>query len=150
MSNMNRSFRIHSGRRSLTRSGVTVTALLLLSGCASFSPDKGMSVVAGVTDAAIRKDVVAIRSDDDARFAEETVGKLKARMLTVDTAVQIALLNNRGLQAAYNELALAEADMVADSLPPNPSFSVSRSVSGGFALNRLITPRRTSAALLNL
>lgn len=131
MSNMNRSLRIHSGRRSLMRSSVTVTALLLLTGCASFSPDKGMSVVAGVTDAAIRKDVISIRSDDDARFAEETVGKLKARTLTVDTAVQISLLNNRGLQATYNELALAEADMVADSLPPNPSFSVSRSVSGG-------------------
>ena len=126
MSNMKTSPRIDRRYRSLLRSGSAVIALVLLAGCASFSPDKGMSVVAGVADAAIRKDVIAIRSEDDARFAEETVAKLKSRVLTVESSVQIALLNNRGLQAAYNELALAEADMVADSLPPNPSFSVSR------------------------
>ena len=40
--------------------------------------------------------------------------------------MQIALLNNRGLQAAYNELGIAEAAMVQASLPPNPSFSFSR------------------------
>ena len=48
------------------------------------------------------------------------------RPLTVDAAVQIALLNNRGLQAAYNALGIAEADMVAASLPPNPTLSVER------------------------
>jgi len=118
----------HRGRAS---TGALLVSALLLSGCASFSPDKGMGVVAAVTGEAIRKDVIAIRSADDVRIADETMRSLKARTLTVDSAVQFALLNNRGLQATYNELALAEADMVADSLPPNPSFSVSRSVSGG-------------------
>jgi len=107
-----------------------LAAALLLSGCATFSPDGGMTTVAGVAGTAIRKDVVAIRSADEAQRAEEAVRKLLSRTLTADTAVQIALLNNRGLQAAYNELALAEADMVQDSLPPNPSFSISR-ISGG-------------------
>lgn len=46
--------------------------------------------------------------------------------------MQIALLNNKGLQAAYNELALAETDLVEQSLPPNPVFSVSR-ISGNGA-----------------
>ena len=46
--------------------------------------------------------------------------------LTADAAVQIALLNNRGLQAAYNELGIAEAQRIQQSLPPNPSFSISR------------------------
>jgi outer membrane protein TolC len=48
------------------------------------------------------------------------------RTLNADAAVQIALLNNRGLQAAYDELALAEAQLVEQSLPPNPKFSLSR------------------------
>ena len=43
----------------------------------------------------------------------------------------MALLNNKGLQAAYNELALAEADAIQDSLPPNPAFSISRIAGGG-------------------
>jgi outer membrane protein TolC len=51
----------------------------------------------------------------------------------VDAAVQIALLNNRGLQASYNELALAEADLVQESLPPNPTFSI-YSITGNGAL----------------
>ncbi len=36
-------------------------------------------------------------------------------LTAAEAAVQIALLNNRNLQAAYNELALAEADMVGQS-----------------------------------
>ena len=39
--------------------------------------------------------------------------------------MQVALLNNRGLQAAYNELGIAEAVLVARSRPPAPSFSIS-------------------------
>ncbi len=40
--------------------------------------------------------------------------------------MQVALLSNAGLQAAYNELGIAEAAMVEASLPPNPGFSLSR------------------------
>src|SRR6266436_8461671 len=99
---------------------------LALSGCATFSPDGGMSVVASVAGETIKKDVVSIRTTEDAEWARSAVQRLLRPTLTVDTAVQIALLNNRGLQAAYNELALAEADLVRESLPPNPTFSISR------------------------
>jgi outer membrane protein TolC len=34
-------------------------------------------------------------------------------------------LNNKGLQAAYNDLGIAEAEKIAASLPPNPTFSLS-------------------------
>jgi hypothetical protein len=81
----------------------------------------------------IKKDVVFIRTADDAERAQNVVRGLRRRGLTADTAVQIALLNNRGLQASYNELALAEANLVQDSLPPNPTFSISR-ISGDGAL----------------
>jgi outer membrane protein TolC len=90
-----------------------------------------MNVVADLAGQAIRKDVVAIRSEDDAVQAKGIVQGLLRRGLTVDAAVQIALLNNRGLQAAYNELALAEANMVQESLPPNPTFSIFRIAGGG-------------------
>jgi outer membrane protein TolC len=106
---------------------------LLLSGCATFSPDGGMTVVADVASQTLKKDVVSIRTEDDAKRANASVQGLLRRGLTVDTAVQISLLNNRGLQASYNELALAEADFVGESLPPNPIFSISR-ISGNGAL----------------
>ena len=91
--------------------GVLLSTLLLF-GCATFSPDGGMTVVADVAGETIKKDVVSIRTEDDAQRANASVQGLLRRGLTVDTAVQIALLNNRGLQASYNELALAEADLV--------------------------------------
>ena len=110
-----------------------LTTVLLLSGCAAFTPDAGMTVVADIAGSTIKKDVVSIRSADDAVVADEAVKRILRRTLNVEDAVQVALLSNRGLQAAYNELALAEADMVQESLPPNPSFSISR-ISGDGAL----------------
>ncbi len=108
-----------------------LAAVLLLSGCASFSPDGGMALVADITGETIKKDVVVVRNAADAERISSDVHRLLRRPLTMDTTVQIALLNNKGLQAAYNELALAEADRVQDSLPPNPTFSVSRITGNG-------------------
>ena len=129
----------HIATHRLVRRGsrpVATAALLsslLLSGCATFSPDSGMGVVAGIAGETIKKDVVSIKTQDDALRADGAVKELLRRTLTVDSAVQVALLSNRGLQASYNELALAETDLVADSLPPNPTFSISR-ISGSGAL----------------
>lgn len=111
----------------------TLLSALVLSGCATFSQNGGMDVVANVAGETLKKDLVSIRTQDDAQRANDSVKGLLARPLTVDTAVQIALLNNRGLQASYNELGLAEADLVGDSLPPNPTFSISR-ISGNGAI----------------
>jgi outer membrane protein TolC len=118
-------------RRLRTPHVAVLLSALALSGCATFSPDNGMSDVAGVAGATLKKDVVAVRGDEQAGWAREATQPLLRRPLTVDTAVQVALLNNKGLQAAYNELALAEADMVEQSLPPNPTFSISRIAGGG-------------------
>lgn len=100
-----------------------------LTACQTFSPDAGMSVVTGIAKSTVDKDVAALRSPEDAVAARAKIGVLLRRPLTADAAVQIAFLNNRGLQAAYNALGLAEADMVRETLPPNPTFSLER-VSG--------------------
>ena len=98
----------------------------LLPACQTFSPDGGMSVVADVTSQTLKKDVALLRTPEDAALVTAKVKGLLKRRLTADAAVQVALLNNRGLQAAYNELGMAEAAMVQGSLPPNPTFSVER------------------------
>ncbi|UZE49971.1 TolC family protein [Rhodopseudomonas sp. P2A-2r] len=123
----------HRSARRGSRPAAVLLSALLLSGCASFSPDAGMGVVASIAGETIGKDVISIRTQDDALRADSAVKDLLRRTLTVDAAVQVALLSNRGLQAAYNELALAETDLVGESLPPNPTFSISR-ISGNGAL----------------
>ena len=94
-------------------------------GCKTFSPDGGMGPVAAIIGQGLNKDVIAVRTVEDDIWARETVDQLLKKPLTADAAVQVALLNNRGLQAAYNELGIAEAVMVASSRPPAPSFSIS-------------------------
>jgi outer membrane protein TolC len=90
-----------------------------------------MSAVEEFAGAPIGKDVLAMRSEDDAAAARAAIAKLLARRLSADDAVQIALLNNRELQAAYNELGISEAQMVQASLPPNPTFTIERIAGAG-------------------
>ena len=93
-----------------------LTAGVALAGCASFSPDAGMTVVSDIAGQTIGREVAFVRSADDAERAGSTVRRLLGRTLSVDAAVQVALLNNKGLQAAYNVLALAETELVEQSL----------------------------------
>jgi outer membrane protein TolC len=112
---------------------------VLLAGCAGFSPDGGMSGVQDIAGAELGKDVVALRTPDDAEAAHAAVRRLLKRPLTADAAVQIALLNNRDLQAAYSALGISEAALVKASLPPNPTFSVSDIAGGGaFEFERVV------------
>lgn len=104
--------------------GGALAALLLIatmgmSGCARISPDGGMLVVEATASNELGKDVVKIRDEADAAAVSARVKALLAKPLSVSNAVQIALINNRGLQAAFNELGISEAEMVEASLPPH-------------------------------
>ncbi len=103
----------------------------VLASCAGFSPDGGMSAVEDIAGAALDKPVTALRTQDDADAARAATQRLLRRPLTADSAVALALLNNRDLQASYNALGISEAVMVAASLPPDPTISVFRIAGGG-------------------
>lgn len=104
-----------------------IAALLLLGGCATFSEDGGTR---NVNDALAARGVTQqapwLKNDADAARAANQVRALLAQPLTADAAVQIALLNNRGLQASYAELGIAEADLVQAGRLRNPGFSFGR------------------------
>jgi outer membrane protein TolC len=97
----------------------------MLGGCASFSPDGGMSAVKSTVALDLRNDALKVSTDEGDTEARVRVLQLLRSTLSPDAAVRVALLNNKGLQAAYNELGIAEAVMVEASLPPNPTFSLS-------------------------
>jgi cobalt-zinc-cadmium efflux system outer membrane protein len=56
--------------------------------------------------------------------ALQEVRQLLRKPLTVDTAVQIALLNNRSLQATFEEIGLSTADLIEAATIPNPRFDL--------------------------
>ncbi len=97
-------------------------AVALLAGCASFSPDGGFGPVEQTAREKLGKDVRWARSDEDRKAVADRVAELLAQPLSADDAVQIALLNNRGLQAGFHELGIREAEVVrAGRLPIRPS-----------------------------
>jgi outer membrane protein TolC len=58
------------------------------------------------------------------------VKELLSLPLSADNAVQVALLNNPGLQATYAELGIAEADLVQAGRMTNPHFAYLRTRQG--------------------
>ncbi len=109
-----------------TRPLAVAVSMLFLGGCASFSADGGFASVQKITRERLGKDVMWVKSESDAVTVQKTIEPLLAKLLTVDDAVTIALLNNKGLQADYAELGIAEANLVQAGRISNPLFSFGR------------------------
>ncbi len=86
---------------------------------------------AGRCGAGLGKDVAAVRSPRRPSSSTKPRPHLLRRPLSAIRGVEIALLNNRELQAAYNELGISEAALVKATLPPSPTFSLSDIAGGG-------------------
>jgi len=102
----------------------------LLGGCASFSPDGGFAPVHQTAQERLGKELHWARSDADRDAIDQRVRELLAKPLSVDDAVQIALLNNRALQAVYQELGIGEAELVQAGRLPNPGVAFARKTQG--------------------
>jgi outer membrane protein, heavy metal efflux system len=69
----------------------------------------------------------ALRWEQDQAAHEQAmqdVHLLLRKPLTVDAAVQIALLNNRSLQATFEEIGLSAGDLLEAGTIPNPRFDL--------------------------
>jgi outer membrane protein TolC len=106
--------------------------LLTLTGCASLSADGGFGTVEKLTAERFGSParLAWARQPDDLDRIDQRVGELLARPLGMDDAVQVALLSNRGLQAAYAELGITEAEVVQAGRLPNPGIRFGRMTKG--------------------
>lgn len=114
----------------MTRLAASMLASLALSGCASFSTDGGFSEVERLTQDRVGHTPTYQRTGEQADSARAQVAELLKQPLTADSAVEIALLNNRDLQASYAQLGIAESDWVRAGRPANPSFRFGRLSNG--------------------
>jgi cobalt-zinc-cadmium efflux system outer membrane protein len=115
---------IERERAMRTRFATTLLAAIFAAcGCTSLKPGPGFE--------GVKKDVsersglkvhwdTGSGADED---AEAGVRLLLQDELTPEKAMQIAMLNNRELQAVYEELNIAQADLVQAGLLKNPVFS---------------------------
>ena len=72
---------------------------------------------------------------------------VQGKTIGPDTAVQIALMNNRTLQAAYADLGLSATDLWEVALGPIPSFGVTISALGDVGPSRTLEAAVTGAIL---
>src|SRR4030066_1484569 len=106
-------------------------SVMVLGGCAAFSKDGGFGAVEQTARERLHKEVMWQRDDRQRESVQATVKKLLASPLSVDDAVQVALLGNPGLPATYAELGIAEADLVQAGRMANPHFAYLRTRQGG-------------------
>jgi len=107
---------------------------LLLSACASLSGDGGFSAAAKVSEQRTGMPASVAgrlpRNADDEKALGAVINKKLEQPLSADDAVQIALLSNRGLQASYWSVGIAEADLVQAGRLQNPVLDFKRSHGG--------------------
>lgn len=113
----------------------TMTAIVLpvfLGGCAATAKEAfysesfaGFSSVQSTTQAATGKQSVWVQNRQTAEAVAKQVHDLvHERTIDADTAVQVALLNNKGLQAAYADLGLSAAEVWQETKFENPAASI--------------------------
>jgi len=107
--------------------------LLFFSGCTSMRLDAGFDDIKATVEQRSALQISWNSGTELDKEASEKLHSLLKRKLTADDAVQIALLNNRDLQALYSDLGVAQADLVQAGLLSNPIFdgSVLFPLSGG-------------------
>jgi cobalt-zinc-cadmium efflux system outer membrane protein len=105
---------------------LVLIAAIGVGGCASTSPKPAFNEVAGTVKSRTGHSVRWDRNtaeDDDARKA---VDSLLEKDLTVDAAVQVALLASPSLRSQFEELSISQADLVQAGLLKNPVFGFGR------------------------
>ena len=96
--------------------------LAILASCASVPRDAGFSDVNALARERLGHELRWDRGGEDDAKVHERLRALLSQPLTADSAVEVALLNNRGIQAVYEQLGVAQADLVQAGLLRNPTL----------------------------
>src|SRR6266480_6782373 len=107
-----------------------LSGTVALVGCAHVDPNPAFRELANTVHLRTGKRVQWNRGSAEDAQAQAAVASLLKRPLTADSAVQVALLNNHNLQATYEELGIAQADLVEAGLLKNPVFYFERRLPG--------------------
>lgn len=104
---------------------------LVLGACATATPGAytepkaGFFNISNQTSAAIGKRTAFAQTQaENVALKKQVHGMVHRKTISADTAVQIALLNNKGLQASYANVGLSAAEAWQQATPENPVVSI--------------------------
>ena len=125
---------------------IAAAALLLLTGCAAFSPDGGLVAVNDITRRRLPQDAVALRTPEDARSRARAASRRCCAGRSPPTAPCRSRCSTIAIcRPPTTRSGLSEAAMVQASLPPNPTFSLERIAGARRARDREPHRRATSS-----
>src|SRR5580704_4174503 len=101
-----------------------IFAAMLLGGCQSAPKDAGFNDVQRVVSDRTGMVVHWDRQSPDDRSVSAAVAGMLSLKLNSAQAVQIALLQNHQIQATFEDLGIAQADLVQAGLLKNPVFDL--------------------------
>jgi cobalt-zinc-cadmium efflux system outer membrane protein len=96
--------------------------VLLSNGCASTSTDEELRDMSKLVQDRTGQRIHWDNGDASDERVDRALHRILARELDVDDAVRVALLDNATLQATYEDLTIAKADLVQAGLLKNPSI----------------------------
>jgi len=94
----------------------------LLSGCASVNPRPAFTEVDKSVSERTGEPLAWARTPNEGQQAEQSLGEWLQNDLTIASATRIALVNNRSLQATFEEIGVSQADLAQAGLVRNPQF----------------------------
>ncbi|MET0152807.1 MAG: TolC family protein [Candidatus Binatia bacterium] len=102
---------------------IAMASSSIVLGCTTVEPKRGFADVQNAVAGRIDHEVEWDQGTQQDAHVRESVERLLTDELGLEAALQIALLNNPTLQATYEELGVAQADLVQAGLLRNPVFS---------------------------
>ncbi len=117
----------HPLQRGAAMRGFYALAIALMAvvatGCASMPEETGFNDVQQAVADRTGQSVAWVQSGPVDEAVQERIQEMLSQTLNAEEAAQIALLNNRGLRATYEELGMSQANLVQAGLLTNPIFS---------------------------
>lgn len=106
----------------------SLAALFILSGCSTISQKEAFESVNQLTLEQGGKNLQWIKTPQEAASVNESVKALLAKPLTQENALRIMLINNRALQQTYENVGIAQSELVEAGLMRNPllGYSIGR------------------------
>ena len=123
--------------RGLVRVPAAVCGITLIVGCATVPVKGGLGGVQDVTRQRLGLRVDWMQGLPEDSVAQAYAARVLNGELPVDSAIQIGLLRNRRLQASFEDLGIAQADLVQAGLFGNPVVSAGKGFARGGGLSML-------------
>ena len=117
-------------RNHLSLYGLSLSVLLMFTGCTTVSRQESFLGIKGLVRDRTGKDVIWNTNAEEDREVSKLIGTKLRGQLSLADCIQIALLSNPKLQSKYEDLGVAQAELVQAGLLKNPLLDLSRRFPG--------------------